>query len=33
MRITAAHLDAEIDLAPFSRRRTINQRGPNNVIA
>jgi sarcosine oxidase subunit beta len=33
MRINAAHLDAQIDLAPFSRRRTIHQSSPNNVIA
>lgn len=33
IRIKAAHLDQEIDLAPFSRRRTCGQDAPRNVIA
>jgi glycine/D-amino acid oxidase-like deaminating enzyme len=33
LRLKAAHLDAHIDLAPFSRRRTVSLDGPKNVIA
>jgi sarcosine oxidase, subunit beta len=33
LKINAAHLTEQIDLAPFSRRRTLNPEGPRNVIA